>query len=226
MNPPIVVILIGLAIPLGIIAAYVYRDRRHRAALQEYCQMRGYGFNPERPGAEETLAQAFAIFGRGHGRQWGATIAGQVGDRPFTMFDYTYITGTGRSRHYHRLAMMLWEVPGASLPRFNLGPEGFFRRLAQRFGAQDFDFEGDDEFSRGYELQGDDEAAVRALFTAARRAYVTSPGPDGKAGRRHHLAGAATRLLWWRDGRLPEGEVLDQLIAEGDGLRRLFMDDR
>ena len=223
MTPPIAVIALGIAVPVGIIGAYVLAERRRREALQQYSEQRGYRFDPKRPDAEIELAEAFPIFRKGHGHDWGCTITGQIGGTPFTAFDYLYVTGGGKNSQRHRIAMMLWETPGASLPRFSLGPEGFWRRIAQRFGAQDFDFEGDEAFSRGYELQGDDEAAVRALFTPARRAFLVAMGPDEKV-QRHHLAGAGTRLLWWRLGRLPKPDDLDQFLADGDRVRRLFME--
>jgi len=223
---PFVFIAPALAIPIGVLGISVFRDKRYREAVAEYCQMRGYQFEPRRPGAEQALADSFQLFGRGHNRRWGPTVSGQVGGRPFTAFEYTYVTGGGKNSQRHRLAMMLWDVPGTALPRFSLGPEGFFNRIAQRFGVQDFDFDEDEEFSRAYQLQGDDEAAVRKLFTAARRAFLLAPGVDGSASERYHLAGTGTRLLWWRNGRLRVPDAFDQFIADGDRVRRLFMDDR
>jgi hypothetical protein len=209
-----------------VISAVVYRERRRRAAFAEYCLVRGYRFERERPGAEAPLAGSFGVFKQGRRRRWGATIDGQVGGRPFTAFEYTYVTGGGNSNQRHHLTVFLWDAPEAALPRFSLGPEGFFHRLAQRFGMQDFDFEEDPEFSRAYQLQGDDERAVRALFTPARRAFFTVEPPDGRRVPRHHLAGAGPRLVWWRNGRFPGPDDLDQLIADGDRLRRLFLEDR
>lgn len=225
MIPPAAIIAAAVAVPAAILGTLFVAERRRNEALQEYTEQRGYRFERKRAGAEQALAEVFPIFKRGHGRRWGGTITGQVGGKPFTAFDYVYVTGGGNSSHRHRLAMMLWETPGLTLPRFSLVPEGFWRRVAQRFGARDFDFEGDEEFSRGYELQGDDEAVVRALFTPARRAYLVAAGPDGTVPR-HHLAGAGSRLLWWRSGRLPAPDQLDQFIADGDRVRRLFTEDR
>ena len=225
MIPPVATYALAAAVPLGFVAAFALVERRRREALQEYSEQRGYQFEKKRPGAEIELSEAFPIFRKGRGHAWGCTITGQFGKTPFTAFDYVYITGSGRSSHRNPLAMMLWETPGVNLPRFSLGPEGFWRRLAQRFGAQDFDFESDEAFSRAYELQGDDETAVRALFTPARRAYLVAAGPDDKP-QRQHLAGAGTRLLWWRDGRLPKPDDLDQFIADGDRMRRLFIEER
>jgi hypothetical protein len=223
---PAIPVVAALVVVGGTIAAVLYRERRRRAALEEYCLIRGYRFERERPGAEAGLAGTFGAFDHGHRRRWGATIVGRVGDRPFTAFEYTYVTGGGKNSNHHRLTAMLWESPEANLPRFSLVPEGFFRRVAQRFGTQDFDFEEDAEFSRAYQLQGDDERAVRALFTPARRAFLMAESPDGRRAPRHHLAGDGTRLVWWRDGRLPGPDALDQLIADGDRLRRLFVSER
>lgn len=225
MIPPVIPVVAAVVVVGGTIAAVLYRERRRRAALEEYCLIRGYRFERERPGAEAQLAGTFDIFTHGHGRRWGATIDGQVGGRPFTAFEYAYVTGGGKNSNRHRFTVMLWESPDAILPRFSLVPEGFFRRLAQRFGTQDFDFEEDAEFSRAYQLQGDDERAVRALFTPARRAFLMAESPDGRRATRHHLAGDGTRLLWWRNGRLPSPDALDLLIADGDRLRRLFIEE-
>lgn len=226
MIPPILPILGAVAAAGGVAASVLYYERRRRAALEEYCLIRGYHFERERPGAEAPFAGAFGVFTHGRRRRWGATITGQVGGRPFTAFEYSYVTGGGNHSNRHRFTAMLWESPDSSLPRFSLGPESFFHRIAQRFGAKDFDFEEDPEFSRAYQLQGDDERAVRALFTPSRRAMLMAEAPDGRRAPKHHLAGAGTRLLWWRDGRLPGPDDLDQLIADGDRLRRLFMESR
>ena len=97
-------------------------------------------------------------------------------------------------------------------------------RLAQHFGTQDFDFLEDPVFSRFYQLQGDDEEAVRRLFTPARRAYLTTPPPGEDTPVAHHLAGAGDHLVWWRSGRLPKADALDQLLADTDRLRRVLVD--
>jgi hypothetical protein len=225
MIPPILPVLGAIAVAGGVAASVLYSQRRRRAALEEYCLIRGYRFERERPGAAVPLADAFGNFAHGRRRRWGVTITGQVGGRPFTAFEYRYVTGGGHGSHHHRFSAMLWESAEASLPRFSLVPEGFFRRLAQRLGTQDFDFEEDPEFSRAYQLQGDDERAVRALFTPARRTLLVTESPDGRRAPRHRLSGAGSQLLWWREGRLPEADGLDQMIADGDRLRRAFLGD-
>src|SRR3989475_9165166 len=112
---------------------------------------------------------------------------------------------------------MQWDGDDVALPRFCCTPEGFWDRLAQRFGRQDFDFVEDPEFSAAYQLRGDDEAAIQRLFTPdVRRRLVATPG--------QHVAGGGRHLFWWRVGKLPKPDDLDTFFAEGDGVRQLFVE--
>ena len=174
----------------------------------------GYRFERGRDGGEAALAGSFSVFKQGHRHRWGATINGQVGGRPFTLFDYTYVTGGGNSNNRHRLTLMLWDAPEGNLPRFSLVPEGFFNRLAQRFGTQDFDFEKMRSADAPTSCRATTSEGPGAVHPA-RRAFLIAESPDGRRAPRHHLAGAGTGL-WWRDGRLPGPDDLDQLIADGD----------
>jgi hypothetical protein len=212
------VLLVGGAV------AGIVSSRRRREALEHYCLTRGYRFEAERPGGETALEEGFRLFERGRHRRWGPTITGRIGGAAFTAFEYSYVTGGGNSTRRHRFTVVLWDLGEGAVPNFTLEPEGVLNRLAQHFGTQDFDFLEDPVFSRFYELQGDDEAAVRRLFTPVRRAYLTTPSPGGDRPLAHHLAGAGAHLLWWRSGRLPRAEALDQLLADADRLRRVLVD--
>jgi hypothetical protein len=224
MMPALLPWAVFAAVLAGGAVAGVVAGRRRREALEHYCLTHGYRFEAERPGAEAGLAGSFSLFGKGRHRRWGATITGRIGGASFTAFEYSYMTGGGSNNRRHRLTVMVWDLQETTLPRFRLVPENALNRLAQRFGAQDFDFADDPEFSRSYQLQGDDEAAVRKLFAPSRRAYLTTPAPDGSRPPPHHVAGAGRQLLWWRVGGLPKPDQLDQLLAEGERLRRLFLE--
>jgi hypothetical protein len=176
MTPVLIGVLVAGAAGAAIAAA-VAADRRRQASLSEYCHARGFRFEREHRKAEQALLDGFPVFREGRQRRWRWTISGVMGGQPFTAFEYTYVKGGGSHSKRHRFAMLLWEAPEARLPRFNLVPEGWLKRLGQRFGVKDFDFDVDPEFSRAYQLQGDDEAAVRALFTPGRRAFLMAPPP-------------------------------------------------
>jgi len=200
----------------GMIPLFLYLERRRREAYKEFCMMRGFTFERSRHSSPQPYA-AVPLFAKGQSRRWGYTIGGRWNGRAFTAFEYRYSTGGGKNRHTETVSVMQWDGDDVALPRFCCTPEGFWDRLAQRFGRQDFDFPEDPAFSDAYQLQGDDEAAVRAAFTAeVRRHLVANP--------RQHVAGARQALFWWRPGRLPKPDDLDALFAEGDGVRRLFLE--
>jgi len=205
-----------LVVAAGAIPLSLYLEKRRREAYEEFCLMRGFTFERSHPSAPEAYA-AVPLFAKGRSRRWGYTIGGRWNGRTFTAFEYRFTRGGGNSRHTESFSVMQWDGDDVALPRFCCTPEGFWDRLAQRFGRQDFDFPEDPAFSDAYQLQGDDEAAVRGSFTAeVRRHLLANP--------RQHVAGAGHALFWWRPGRLPKPDDLDALFAEGDGVRRLFLE--
>ncbi len=191
-------------------------ERKRREALEGFCLMRGFRFEPERPGAEAALAALFEPFRSGHSRKWGYTLTGVVSGRPITAFEYRWVTGGGKNSHRHHVHGILWETPDLRLPAFTLGPENLLTRLAGVFGGQDIDFADSPEFSSAYRLRGEDEAAIRAFLTPDLRQFLTlTPGQQ--------IAAGGARFLWWRRGRLPKPEQLEQFLMEGDALARRFL---
>jgi hypothetical protein len=191
-------------------------ERKRREALEEFCLVRGFRFEPERPGAEVALAALAEQFRSGHSRKWGYTLTGVLSGRPITAFEYRWVTGGGKNSARHDLHAVLWETASGRLPAFTLGPENLLTRLAGVFGAQDIDFDDSPEFSSAYRLRGEDEPAIRAFLTADLRQYLTlAPGQQ--------IAAGGTRFVWWRRGRLPKPDQLEQFLMEGDALARRFL---
>jgi hypothetical protein len=205
----------GVAAVVGLIVLVRAMEKRRREGLEQYCLVRGLRFEPERPGHETRVKHLHSMFDQGHGRRWGYTL---TGDRPspFTAFEYLWTTGSGKHQHTHHIVGLLWEVPESSLPQFRLEPESVFAKIGQMFGMQDFDFPEDPEFSSEYKLQGGDEAQVRGLFTAKRRAFFR--------GQKDRLAGAGSLLLWWRAGGFPKAEELDQFLSDAQGVRKAMLE--
>ena len=219
--PQPLVFLIGLGAAGAFIAAGVLYDRivdrRRTREYAQFCLERGFRFEHDRPGEAERHVATCPLFGEGHGRSWGHTISGTRGGLPFTAFEYRWTTGHGRGARRHVIGALHWTLE-RSLPQFVLTPEGFRDKVAALFGGQDIDFADSADFSRAYRLRGGDEAAVRSLFTPALRHRLVAE-PD------QHAAGGGRELLWWRPGRLPPPDGLDQLFMKGDRARQLFAGD-
>jgi hypothetical protein len=213
--PEVVVIGGVAAVAGGALLVIKRRERQRREAYEEYCLIRGYRFEADRPGGHERYAGLLDLFHSGHRRRWGYTITGTKGGFPFTAFEYQWVTGGGKSSNTHRVHAILWERDGTALPKFALTPETLLDRIGGAFGMQDIDFEESPEFSRAYRLRGEDEGAIRRLFTTELRAFfAATPG--------QRLSAQGPALFWWRSGRLPTADRLDEWLEEGDRVRRRF----
>ena len=199
----------------GIALAARAVERKRREAYQQHCLIRGFKFELERPEGEHRLREFFEPFNQGRSRRWGYTISGQLHGASFTAFEYRWVTGGGKSSQTHHIGGLVWEIDDAVLPQFALTPEGWFSRLGQVFGMQDIDFDDAPEFSKAYRLKGPDEAGIRKLFTQdIRQFFAVTLGQQ--------VAGGGRFLFWWRDGRLPSAEHLDEWFELGDQVRRRF----
>jgi len=89
---------------------------------------------------------------------------GQAGGIKTAVFDYLYITGSGRSTVRHFQTVVYLEPANLALPYFSLRPEGWMTKVLSAFGYQDIDFGQRPEFSRQYILRGQDEPAIRQTF--------------------------------------------------------------
>ena len=78
---------------------------------------------------------------------------------------FAYTIGSGKSRRTRRQTVAVMHRRSGRLTPFQLRPEGLFEKIVQSLGGQDIDFVDRPGFSRRYVLQGDDEAAIRALLT-------------------------------------------------------------
>ena len=107
----------------------------------------------------------FALFNQGHGKQIRNMMYGEASGVKAAVFDYIYVTGSGKHRQTHHQSVVYLEPQNLGVPYFSLRPEGFMHKIFQAFGYQDIDFGQRPEFSRRYILRGQDEPAIRQAFT-------------------------------------------------------------
>ena len=131
---------------------------------------------------------------------------GELGGRPATLAEYSYVISSGKSNHTVRQTVVAFTEGNTGLPDFDLSPENIFHKIGGAFGYQDIDFERFEEFSKRYLLRGKDEEAIRKTFT------------HGRA----DAAAVATRLdrpvTRWTDAGVPFGQ--DRQAGRPADLRR------
>jgi hypothetical protein len=197
MSPLIVGAVAGVAVA-GALAFFLFRRERQRHASLAAAAA-GLGFVAA-PDAEAELVErlsGFALFNAAHGPRARHLQEAAVDGMRVSLFEFT--AGSGEDA-FHRSAVCV-RSPRTSLPSFTLQPEGWFDRVAERFGAQDIDFSERQEFSMRDPLRGVDEDAIRGLFT--------DPVLAAFEGRESISVEAQeeTLLVYTSSGRIPVGGV-------------------
>jgi len=146
--PPIVVILLFLAIAVA--GVYAWRqDQKRQEAVREWAFGRGWRVWPGGDWGPHTEYPAVKLFQRGHSRSSGTIVRGQVDGRDIALFDYKYVTGSGKNRTTHRRGVVVVRTDFPVLP-LEVRPENALDKVGEFFGRDDIDFESAEFSSRFY----------------------------------------------------------------------------
>ncbi len=143
MDVALPLLLFGLvgAVTIGVIVLVpvllVQAHRRaveRRAGLAAYAQAREWEYRSEDP----ALVGRFrgAPFGRGHSQRAVNVLLGRYDDRPFTAYDYRYVTGTGGERRSHACSVIALSL-GVVAPDLAVGPTSTLRRWVDALTGRD-----------------------------------------------------------------------------------------
>ncbi|MFI5206450.1 MAG: hypothetical protein ACHQX4_00395 [Gemmatimonadales bacterium] len=199
--------VVGVGIAGTAYASYLAEKKRN-AAMRAVAQAMGFAYEEQanrRP--LDITGFDLPLFGIGHSRKAARILRGKLADRDTAIIDYRYTTGSGKSAHTHRQTVVVFTDGAKGLPEFQLSPEGLLHGLAEVFGAQDIDFEQNEEFSKRYLLKGPDEAAIRRAFTIDALAwFAAAPG--------WRVQTRGGRLLAFRGDKLVDPAEVPAFAAE------------
>ena len=140
------------------------KERERTEQLRAVAAQLVWNFAEEAPFNMIAGLEQFTLFNQGHSKQIKNFMYGEANGVKAAVFDYTYVTGSGKHRQVHNQSVTYLESGNLRAPYFSLRPEGFFTKIMQAFGYQDIDFGQRPEFSKQYLLRGQDEIAIRQTF--------------------------------------------------------------
>lgn len=157
-------IVIGFFVFVAIVIGSIFRlAKKRREDLKNAAHRYGFSYMSSDPSIFAMLPR-FDIFSKGHSRTVSNILRGELNKIKWTIFDYRYIVGGGKSSSTHLQTVIITQLD-SNLPRFTIGPESFFHRIGDVFGYKDIDFIDNPDFSKKYLLKGPDEPSIRELFT-------------------------------------------------------------
>jgi hypothetical protein len=151
--PPVLVVIIIIAIGAGLFIAW-QNDRKRREALLLWASGRRWNFLPGKAGSMHHEFSGLKVFQKGHSRSAKNLIKGDHKGRPITLMDYRYVVGHGKNRSTHNRGVAILHCDYPTVPLF-IRRENPLDRVGEFFGADDIDFESA-EFSRKFYVKSSD----------------------------------------------------------------------
>ena len=206
----------GIIALVAVVAYVAWRmDKKRTEALQNVAATFGLQFSVAPPLGFVAGFGDLHLFTLGRNGSAKNVMQGEIDGVTVGLFDYSYVTGSGKSRQTHRQTVVSLSLPSLALPGFSLRPENIFHKIGSALGFQDIDFPQAPVFSKLFLLRGAEENAIRMAFKPAVLNYL----------ERHLGVSAEGRgklLVYYRASRTLKPEEIRSFINEGRELAKLF----
>lgn len=213
---PFVLVPLVIAVVAGILYLAWRAEQRRREALRQMAEQLGFEFELEANPLSTAEFARFHLFTQGHGHAAANVLRGQTEREEVLLFDYRYVTGSGKNRSTHRQTVAALSLGArASLPAFELRPENILHKIGAAFGYQDIDFPDYPSFSAHYLVRGKDQPAVREVFDGTVIEAVENA-------RGVCIEGGGSWLVIYRAGRRLAPLRIPEFLEETRGLRSVF----
>lgn len=212
---PLLPVAVGITIAVLVMLYRRKQARARRQIMQAAAAQLGWTFSAEAPWNYIPGLDRFTLFNQGHNKEIRNMMYGQASGIKTAVFDYMYITGSGRSAARHYQTVVYLEPANLALPYFSLRPEGLMTKMLSAFGYQDIDFGQRPEFSNKYLLRGQDETSIRHAFNDSVLAFYESyAGTSTDAG--------GNQLFVFRSGYQMEPQEIQGYVGLGLQLMNLL----
>ena len=125
----------------------------------------GFEFFPTGDSVYLARLAGLELFSRGRQKKLWNLLRGTSHSFEVNIFDYSYVTGSGRRSRTWRQTIICLQSPALRLPDFMLSPKSFWNMIGAIFGHTEIEIEGHPVFSKMYVLRGSDPEAIRRTFT-------------------------------------------------------------
>ncbi len=152
-------IFVLFAVVAGAVAYFAYlAKKKRRLAFASMAKQLGFQYAITDP--FNTLAEPFALFGKGEGRGVENVIWGTWNGMETRVFDYWYYEEStdskgNRSRTYYRFDCALAPI-AVMCSHLTIDHENFFTRMADHLSFRDIEFENE-EFNKKYNIKCQDK---------------------------------------------------------------------
>lgn len=147
---------------IWLVSAYV--TRRRRQALEQLAQSLGFTFTAKTDDEIRAGLPQFTLLQAGRAQQIENLLSGSTETTQVMIFDWRYVTGSGKNTQNHNTTIVAIQSAELRLPLWLCRPESVLDWIGLTFDGRDINFEDQPLFSKKYHLHGNNEARLRRLF--------------------------------------------------------------
>ncbi|MEZ6061224.1 MAG: hypothetical protein R3C19_12740 [Planctomycetaceae bacterium] len=206
----------GLVVSLILFVAWRYEKQRTES-FRQVAEQLGLPFFPTGNEALLSRLSHLHLFSQGRSRKIRNMLHGEARGLELAVMDYQYTVGSGKNSQTLRQGVIYFQTPALNLTKFAVRPESILHRIGSAFGYQDIDFATHPQFSKLYLLRGDDESAIRQLFTDKVLTFFQNE-------HRICAEGSGDQLVFYRQGKRIKPAELPDFIDEGFRVLAVFRD--
>ena len=155
------IILIGVVAIAFAIYAYYAAKKRHEDMAKVADQL-GLSYETKDLWGKDGIYSSISLFNKGDSHQAGDIISGNKDGINVDIFDYKYVTGSGKSRQIHLNSVCILKVTQCFRMLY-IRPENFLEKIVGAIGFDDIDFESK-EFSSRFYVKSDDKKFAYAII--------------------------------------------------------------
>ena len=175
--------------------------------MSDVAHQLGFQFVPQGHDEFQQSLEEFHLATLGTRQKLSNLMHGRIERTDVAVFDYEYVIPSGKHSRTVPQTVIWLQRRGTKRTEFALRPESFWNAIGTWFGHGDINFESHPTFSHDYLLRGDDENAVRELFTDdVLTFYEQHSGLSTE--------GAGNKLLVYRDEILLTPEDIKSFLKE------------
>ena len=208
---------IGFVLLILLIGVVSYqREKKRTELLKSVANQLGMEFI-EVDNKKEIFHQIehLATFNVGYRQRLKNIFLGEQAGFKCLIFDYQYVVGSGKSQHTYHQTVVYFESDKFKFPKFFMREEDFFDKVKGAFGKKDIDFESHPDFSRKYFLKGEDEDAIRNLFTSKILNYFS-------VNLGWQVDAEESSLIIFKKGKKRKPEEISALLTKGLEIQKVL----
>lgn len=161
------------------------------------------------------LFQEFSLFSEGQAQSIRNMIQGYRDNAEISLFEYYYADKQGQTLQNFKYTVLLLRSRHLRLPYFSLQPINVFHKLDMFTGRKKISFDSHPKFEKFYVLSGDNEEALRYIFSDQVLSYF-----QNHIGL--NIEGTNDQILMYKEGTHMPPEKVHSLLGQGSAILRLF----